>query len=117
MSHGLNPLHHQASAGNDSAAIAEERLRKAQAEAALGRHKNVIDEQSREILELKKKVQASALAKGDTSTRRMKKEGKNKKTKKAFTPILGDGEFEGDVAKTQSGTGADGELFEGEHVI
>jgi hypothetical protein len=114
MSHGLNPLHHQASAGNDSAAIAEERLRKAQAEAALGRHKNVIDEQSREILELKKKVQASALSKGDSSTRRVKKD-KGKKTKKAFTPVLGDNDDP--MVVTPSKSNDDGELFEGEHVI
>ena len=43
-----------------------------------------------QILELKKKFQATQLSKGESSTRRMRKEGKGKKTKKAFTPILGD---------------------------
>ena len=101
MKQGLNPLHHQSSAGGgDADAIARANVSKAQAEAALGRHKNVIDEQSKEILELKKKVQAQALSSG--SSRRVKnKDGKGggKKTKKGFLAggVRDDGDDEDEV--------------------
>jgi len=94
MKQGLNPLHHQSSAGGvDTDAVARANVSKAQAEAALGRHKNVIDEQSKEILDLKKKVQAQALSSSSSRRLKQKASGKGgKKTKKAFRP----GDEEGD---------------------
>jgi hypothetical protein len=83
MNDSLNPLHN--AAGNDDAARAH--MGKAKAEAALQRHQAVIEQQSLEILELKKKVQANALQ-SSSSRRMMKKDkGKAKKTKKAFSPV------------------------------
>jgi hypothetical protein len=83
MNDGLNPLHN--AMGSDDAARAH--MGKAKAEAALQRHQAVIEQQSLEILELKKKVQANQLQNG-SSRRQMKKDkGKAKKTKKAFSPV------------------------------
>jgi hypothetical protein len=102
MKQGLNPLHHQSSAhGDGSEGIARANVAKAQAEAALGRHKNVIDEQSKEILDLKKKVQAQALS--SSSSRRLNKKKKDnsakKKTKKAFGQTADEDEDGGDSGK------------------
>jgi hypothetical protein len=96
MQAGVNPLH---IVGDDDAA-AEAHKGRAQAEASLERHQEVIEQQSNEILELKKKVQAAQLTGG--SSRRMKKNKPTvSKTKKAFSPMRGgedaaDDDFMGD---------------------
>merc|ERR1712100_234278 len=81
MNDGLNPLHNVTS--SDDAARAH--MGKAQAEAALQRHQAVIEQQSLEILELKKKVQANQLS--NNASRRNKKDKTTKKTKKVFSPV------------------------------
>merc|ERR1712216_605713 len=79
---------------------------KAKAEAALQRHQAVIEQQSLEIFELKKKVQANQLQ-SSSSRRMMKKDkGKAKKTKKAFSPVRSSsiaGEDEDDFMDVEDG--------------
>jgi hypothetical protein len=98
---GLNPLHNT---DGDDAARAH--MGKAKAEAALQRHQAVIEQQSLEILELKKKVQANQLQ-SSSSRRMMKKDkGKAKKTKKAFSPVRSSsiaGEDEDDFMDVEDG--------------
>ena len=81
MNDSHNPLHN--AVGSDDAARAH--MGKAQAEAALQRHQAVIEQQSLEILELKKKVQANQLS--NNASRRNKKDKTTKKTKKVFSPV------------------------------